>query len=223
MPSRFEILKLFYLVSLNGAYDEIPVSKHPGPNHLYVDTTLRYYHNTWDTNPGSLILRSNYERLWGLDTTALMVAARHGHEFIVGYLLNWGADASLKNHEGKTALDIAMTAPGYLGAYYKIGISGRDNICALLARHTLLDIKSAYYVLQNATQKNLDYTCETILSCYPLLQQKLNKLFKSQKRKNKNLTDLKQIILHPPSNINNLLDLNDTKQVFSRRKYKLGV
>lgn len=196
MPSRSEIHKLFYLICLDGAYDEISVSKHPGPNDLYVDTTLRAHHNLWDTDPASLIATSNYERMWGLDTTALMVAAKHGRMFIILYLLNWGADASLKNHEGETALEIAMTSSGNLGAYFKIGNSGRDDICAILARHTKLDINKAYEILLNAAKKNLDYTYQTILSCNPLLQQRLNKLFKSQKRKNLNLTDLKQFILH---------------------------
>jgi len=169
MSPPFLILKLFCLISKNRAYDEIPVSKHPGPNDLYVDSTLRAYHDSWGTNPTSLILRSNCESLWGLDTTALMVAARYGHEFIIRYLLNCGADASLKNHDEKTALDIAMTSPGSLGAYYKIVISGRDDICALLTLYTTLDIKSAYKALQCAAHNSLNLTSKRIQLCHTRL------------------------------------------------------
>lgn len=222
MLSRSEILKLFYLICVDGAYDEIPVSKHPGPNALYIDTTLRAHQNLWGIDSASLIAKSNYERMWGLDTTALMVAAEHGRVFIIGYLLNWGADASLKNHEGRTALEIAMDSPGNLGAYFKIGNDGRDNICAILARHTKLDTNKAYDILHTAAKKNLDYTYQTILNCNPLLQQRLNKLFKSQKRKNHN-ADLKQFILdNTYFSIHDKLDTSNIKTIFSRRKHKFG-
>jgi ankyrin repeat protein len=208
MPSRSEVHKLFYLICLDSAYDEIPVSKHPGPNELYVDVVPGPYYN-------------NY---WGANTTALMVAAQHGREFAIGYLLNHGADASLKNHEGKTPLMLAMTSPGNLGAYSRIGRRGRDNICGLLARNTRFDgMREAYEALHYAAQENLDYTVQTILTCNPLLQQRLNKLFKSQKLKIKNLIDIKQFILHNPSSvICHDLNSSNTQRTFSRRKHKFG-
>ena len=39
--------------------------------------------------------------------SALHFAARHGFENIVNVLLNGGADPTLKNNSGQTALDIA--------------------------------------------------------------------------------------------------------------------
>lgn len=47
--------------------------------------------------------------------TALHVAARRGHDKCVALLLDFGADASLRNDEGMTPLDLAIAA-GFAGA-----------------------------------------------------------------------------------------------------------
>ena len=50
--------------------------------------------------------------LWEAEAPALHVAVMHGRKDIVDLLLAHGADASLTNGEGKTALEIAQ-AKGY--------------------------------------------------------------------------------------------------------------
>ena len=42
--------------------------------------------------------------------SALMIAAGMGHGSVVEYLLNKGADSSLRDKDGKSALDLAISA-----------------------------------------------------------------------------------------------------------------
>ncbi len=55
-------------------------------------------------------------------TTPLMLAAQNGKVEVVGYLLSRGAKASLKNNDGKTALDFARLAD--ISVFGSAGIKG---------------------------------------------------------------------------------------------------
>ncbi|MCC6630933.1 MAG: ankyrin repeat domain-containing protein [Gammaproteobacteria bacterium] len=84
--------------------------------------------------------------------TALFAAAEQGQDRLVKHLLERGADASIRDAAGKTALDIARAAPAAAGG----GAGGREGAAAAAAASraatiTALEAAAARAVLGGAT------------------------------------------------------------------------
>ena len=84
--------------------------------------------------------------------TALFAAAEQGQDRLVKHLLERGADASIRDAAGKTALDIARAAPAAAGG----AAGGREGAAAAAAAYraatiTALEAAAARAVLGGAT------------------------------------------------------------------------